>query len=191
MSSDSFHTDNGSTTFLRYATHNKIHTVSHSRTRHSSTHIRQFMSHITVLHQNKPECCYNQFLTPWTVASAISCWRSLWRGQNFVRELERIQNSTWMLLRDWSLAHTRSHNSSRDTLLYDALSGFHPQPLDTPWLSSVKLMSQPTLPLFFYFRHEMKASSFSLKGNVDGFTSISASMWCGLQNTSEKWKFCL
>jgi hypothetical protein len=43
---------------------------------------------------------------PWTAASAISCWRSLWRRQNFVWERKRIQTSTRTLVSEWSLPWT-------------------------------------------------------------------------------------
>jgi hypothetical protein len=89
-----------------------------------------------------------------TIASVISCWRSLWQRQNSAREQE-WENTELLLYVAQESGHLhepvsfKGHNNRHDTLLYDPLSHGDMQlrSSDTPWLLSVKLMSHSSLQL--------------------------------------------
>lgn len=95
---------------------------------------------------------------PRTAASAISCWRSLWRRQIFVWERKRTQSSTCTLVSEWSLPWTTLTQRVITTIMIRYFMIFsvkctptHQTPLDFPVLSSCHNLHPIQTCCFFYF----------------------------------------
>lgn len=130
-----------------------------------------------------------------TIATVISCWRSLWQRQDFVREKERenIQSCSCTLL--WRVVTTMNLSLSRAIttvmipyfMILSVMVDMHHQSSETPWLSSAKLMShsslQPnmlTLFVLFPLGNE-EFQLFCSKTQQKVLRKYIFTLWCGVQ----------
>lgn len=121
-----------------------------------------------------------------TIATVISCWRSLWQRQDLVREKERenIQSCTSTLF--WRVVTTMNLSLSRaittvmipyfTILSVMVICTTNPQSSDTPWLSSAKLSlltsTQHVDPFYFISIRKWRISAVLSKDTTEGFAKI-------------------